>query len=282
MEKMKKGVLFTVGITGMMLIIVTFSLIIYNNAINSKEISSQTGVIERISDIEISVKESMKDIFEFKANITVDVSNNVVFRERIPNTGSHFTDSMEDFMNYVQEEFSDSPEIKINITKVTEELPLIIKPHGITYSHTDGFGERQLSVRPEEYNFNAYELDIDGLGKNLASFDIDNENTCVSGDRCNILTIIVNDNLQYNQSIDMDKKNKYILKFAGNNIVEINLETPGTLIVDNKGSTIDLKTKIYLDKFNDERIKVDYPENMIEVDLKTLNVFKTGTVTVAY
>jgi len=101
MEKMKKGVLFTIGITGMMLIIVTFSLIIYNNAINSKEITSQTGVIERISDIEISVKESMKDIFEFKANITVDVSNNVVFRERIPNTGSHFTDSMEDFMNYV-------------------------------------------------------------------------------------------------------------------------------------------------------------------------------------
>src|SRR3989344_4651607 len=104
MENMKKGVLFTLGITGIMLVIVVFSIIIYNNSINSKETTLHSGSIERVSDLESSIKSSLKKIFDLKSNINLSIINNTaILTEELSNTDNEsFTNSIQTFKAFIE------------------------------------------------------------------------------------------------------------------------------------------------------------------------------------
>jgi len=135
MDQVRRGVLFTAGIAGMMMVVLVFALVIYNNAINSRERTSEVGVIDRISDLELSIKNSLRDIFNLEANINVTIDEkNVIFNEELPNDeDDDFRDNMNDFKAYLELEFKENPKVKINATKITDKLPLVIKPNSITH-----------------------------------------------------------------------------------------------------------------------------------------------------
>ena len=283
MEKVRRGVLFTAGITGMMMVVLVFALVIYNNAINSRERTSEVGVIDRVNDIELSIKKSLKDIFDLEANINVTVDGkNVIFNEELPNDeDDDFRDAMDNFKAYLELEFKENPKGKINATKITDKLPLTIKPNSITYTHPEGFGGKEINIIPEEFNFNAYELDFNTKGQSSGNLNQDEGHICSSGSSCIQLIIKTNSNLKFNESVDMGVNNKLILDIGGGTIV-IKIQNPGILIIENNAGKVEVKSKVYLNKFDNKRISISYPENIIEVDLSSLNIFKRGTVDIAY
>ena len=79
----------------------------------------------------------------------------------------------------------------------------------------------------------------------------------------------------------MGVSNKFILDIGVSTIV-IKIQNPGILIIENNAGKVEVKSKIYLNKLDDERISIGYPDNIIEVDLSSLNIFKRGTVDIAY
>lgn len=283
MDKVRRGVLFTAGIAGMMLVVLVFALVIYNNAINSRERTSEVGVIDRINDVELSIKNSLRDIFNLEANINVTIDKSkVIFNEELSNDEDEdFRDTMGDFKAYLELEFKENPKVKINATKVTKNLPLIIKPNSITYTHPEGFGGKEINIIPEEFNFNAYELDFNTKGQSSGSLNQDEGHICSSGNSCIPLIIKTNGGLKFNKTVDMSISNKFILAIGGGTII-VKIQNPGILIIENNAGKVEVKSKLYLNKFNDERIRVSYPENIIEVDLSSLNIFKRGTVDIAY
>ena len=283
MDKVRRGVLFTAGITGMMMVVLVFALVIYNNAINSRERTSEVGVIDRVSDIELSIKNSLRDIFNLEANINVTVDGkNIIFNEELPNEeDDDFRDDMNDFKAYLELEFKENPKVKINATKITDKLSLVIKPNSITYTHPKSFGGKEINIIPEEFNFNAYELDFNTKGQSSGNLNQDEGHICSSGGSCRRLAIKTNGNLKFNETVDMGISNKLILDIGVGTIV-IKIQNPGILIIENNAGKVEVKSKVYLNKFDDERISIGYPENIIEVDLSSLNIFKRGTVDIAY
>src|SRR3989344_5328434 len=156
MDQVRRGVLFTAGIAGMMIVVLVFALVIYNNAINSRERTSEVGVIDRVSDVALSIKSSLRDIFNLEANINVTLDGkNIIFNEELPNDeDDDFRDDMNNFKDYLELEFKENPKVEINATKITDELPLVIKPNSITYTHPEGFGGKEINIIPEELKFN--------------------------------------------------------------------------------------------------------------------------------
>lgn len=280
---MKKGVLFTFGITLVMLIILTFAVLIYKNSLQASERTAEIGVLDRVFDIDTSVQESLKELFTLKSGIILTKNNlTVSIKEDLPNGNSAaFEADMEDFKEFVESKFDDNPKVKLNITKITEELPLDIKPNNIKYTHPKDFGNKQIRVIPEELNVKSYGFTFEINAQTYTSYNWDVLNTCTTGDSCVNFTFVVKKGgvvkASDTKNVDMSKSNKLTIKLQQGDIT-IDINNPAIISIDNGANAVNLISSIEMrNVLNYERIKVMYPENVIELNLKELQINKKST-----
>ncbi|MBU2497157.1 MAG: hypothetical protein KJ767_03815, partial [Nanoarchaeota archaeon] len=89
------------------------------------------GTIERVTNLDASIQKSVTDLFENSAGISIQNSgNNIIIYEAIPVNLVEFQTKLTDFEAFVENKLT-TVEINSNI----QEMPLILSPKGIEYTH---------------------------------------------------------------------------------------------------------------------------------------------------
>jgi len=165
-SKSKKGVLFSLGLTFLSLLILSLAVLIFHSTQGSESIASKIAIIDRVYELDVSIGQSLKDIFQIKSGIVINITNtSVYFQEALPNTNADsFNASMKSFKSFIELNMS---YVNITLNETLDDLPLKVMPYDITYRHA-GFGGKNIEIVPNTINFNGYSVFM-RLNKNVSS-----------------------------------------------------------------------------------------------------------------
>lgn len=277
--KTKKGIFLALGLLFLLLLLLSLSMLMYRTSLNSVARLSSIEKMDRLNDVYSSIEKSMKEIFEktsgTKVNFT-EYETGVIISEDIPNNNSYdFNLSFYDFKAFVESNF---PEVYVDPTFLTN-LPLIIRPENITYTHTDGYGFQRVQVIPEVINFITYEVEIYNGVENISSI-----NWVDFTDGNFLLRVIASDvagnYYDMEEYVDVTKTvNVHIFFVSGKEVkIKVLPNSGGMLEVENKADEkITSSIKI---NFNQTRevTEVTLSDRLINVTYPKLDISKVGTV----
>lgn len=282
MGKMKKGALFTIGTMLVVIALFTFATLIYTNSLESKKRVAEIGVLDRIYDIDVSIQNSLKEIFDLSSGISIEINNQKIsFTEDLPSENdSEFEDNNENFKDYVEDDNKNNPKIIINTTKFVNNLPLHIKPHNIIYTHPEDFGDEEIDIIPEEINMNGYDFTINVFSQTINELLWNEIHECTFGDKgCIKFDILVKSDSSSksdSRNIDASKHNELEIKIGSSNIL-ITIDNPAQINIQNNVNKVNIKSEIDLKAINNDKIVVFYPDNVIITSLDDLKIKKQGT-----
>src|SRR3989344_6001568 len=127
----KVGAYYTIGFLLIMLVFLALIILVNKEFKLSIERFSEDAGFEKIHNIDDSIQKSLRDIFFSSSGISVSATQtSASFSETLPNTA-----------------------------EITTNLPLILKPHGITFSHPD-YGGNILTVAYNDNNFDRFQVKL--------------------------------------------------------------------------------------------------------------------------
>ncbi len=101
------------------------------------------SVFDRIHDEIKATENGYREIFSSFVRVKIS-GNNVTFSEALPDkTAPDISASLDNFRRFVEMNSSFS---KVSMTGVANDMPLIIEPSGVTYTHPDGYGTKTVRV----------------------------------------------------------------------------------------------------------------------------------------
>ncbi|MCK4521821.1 MAG: hypothetical protein KAU20_04560 [Nanoarchaeota archaeon] len=259
----KKALFFTIGAMMVALIILSLSIIILNASENTKLRLAESAAFDKLYDLDNSIQKSLRQIFE-EAEIIINVSDiSVSFEEDLPNNKTIFVALMNDFKDFVE---SNEEHVSLNISDITQYLPLVVKPYNITYKHLD-FGGKKIRILPEKINFNTISIYAKIKG-NITSCDFDVEEGSLMLD-----VEIVGDQGICSDSVLIDPYGETEIAVNGEKF-EIEVEN-GIFDIYSKSKSR-VRTKILFDEIS--AIDIEYPDAVINTDFQDLNLTKSGYV----
>lgn len=264
----KKGILFTLGLTFLVLVVLALAVLIFHSAQKSEEIIAKLAVLDRVYDLDISIEQSLRDIFNLKSGILINITDNsIIFEEELPNSNAgSFNSSMKAFKNFVESNFAN---INISIDEIISQVPLAIMPYDITYKHVD-FGDRIIEVIPKQINFDGYSVFM-FISENVSSCDYDIEEE--GGFSFSIEVIGPNgESCSDSMLIDPSEENEVEINDGAVKIeVEDNILS---VIIDEE--SIDANVKIRV--IGASSAYIEYPPVIVYIDFGEFGVYKESKV----
>ncbi|MDP2906813.1 MAG: hypothetical protein Q8O03_02635 [Nanoarchaeota archaeon] len=155
MAKMKKGVLFTLGITMLVTIVFSLAVLLFHNTQSMEERFSELVLLDRISDCDGMVQSNIRDINAYESGLYITVgNNNVSFTEAFPRSDK-FAEVMEEYEDYMKTNYT-AANITFDDTKMSQikdKQLMYIMPYRIRYEHDNGYpGEAYVLVPGTNYN----------------------------------------------------------------------------------------------------------------------------------
>lgn len=306
MVKVRKGILFTLSIFLIMSLILTLTVLMYRNTQKNEKRLLELGSMERVYDIDSSVQQGLKNIFYDQTDINLGINDRkVYFEENFPHEEGWwkgmwewvhciffgrcpFQEQIDEFEAYIEDQ---GPEdIELDLGAVKESLPLVIKPHSITYKHLPYPGNK-IEVLPEELNFNKYQVWIrtdqevntencefptaaEG-GDFWAEIDVDSKgtgcyfNNIIDPCQTNTFTIIENQSHVSNREIDIKIGSP---ETCGKLSLEYEYKETWPALDDT------VRVTLTVNETKNETIKITYPNNIIGINITDLGISKLGTV----
>ncbi|MBI4448046.1 hypothetical protein HY643_03630 [Candidatus Woesearchaeota archaeon] len=267
-EMNKKGILLTLGLT--LFILVVFSLVlVYSRFMqDSEDRFLEFSLMDKLYDTDTSIQKGFKDLFTAYSGINISFrASSVSFEENLPNSGGTFLTSVEDYKNFVE---SQDTNVHINTSLLSQELPLIIFPHNITYTHKN-LGGKQIEVIPASINFDNYSLYL--------RFD-ENITNCVWNVNPGTLTLAV---ASVGTSANTCTDTRTVDPQVDTNVVKINnitikITSGGRLVIANNGTAIFLRTEISSSRIPQEAFSVKFPEQLLTINFSEFNIMKKSKV----
>ncbi len=269
LKKERKGFLFTIGLTFLVLVVLVLAVLIFHNTQKSEEIISKLAVLDRAYDLDTSIQKSLSDIFNLKSGISINITNNsIVFEEELPNTNTEIlNNSIMDFKGFIESNLSS---ITLDVTNI-EEIPLIIMPNNITYKHKEN--RSNIEVVPEQINFNGYSLFII-TDKNVScSWDVNsgslNLSLEVKGDviNCDPRTEEIDPSLENEIKVDI---------IEGGNLAIITVDNNGRLLINlTQDSSVTAKTALLI---NQSDVEIMTDSLILGIDFEDFGIYKESKV----
>ena len=275
----KRGILLTLGIFFILMVLLSSSMIIYRSSLTSSQRAGSVEKMDRLNDVYKSTELGIREIFLQNSGIDINFTAydmGVAITEDIPNNRSYdFNLTLLDFKAFVEQNF---PEVYIDPLQLLN-LPLIIRPENITYTHTDGYGFQRVQVIPKELNFNSYEIEIYNPADNVTGIQWGSQ----AGGDFN-LKIVANDAFgnyfEEERGIDPDKAYVIDIKFEHDNDVKIKIlpNANGMLEVENKAEQV-VTSKISIGfNYTRDNSEMSLSDKLINVTYPKLKNSKVGTV----
>ena len=105
MVKMKKGIFYTLGFLFLAGLILSLVAIAYKNFNFSQERFSEILILDKIYNIDSSIKNGFKDIINIKSGITINKGASIIFSEPLPNM-NNINDVLDEYEDFLESNFS--------------------------------------------------------------------------------------------------------------------------------------------------------------------------------
>jgi len=150
-----KGMFFTLGLTLLATVLFSLAILIVNNAEVSKEATTSFVIADRLYELDSSIQNNFAEILKDKAGISI---TGTTFQESLPNPNYLiFNDSMYDYKSYIETNYDN---IALNISRITDEIPINVPRYGITYYHD--FNQNKIKVNHTGSTIQGYRIEVVG------------------------------------------------------------------------------------------------------------------------
>ncbi len=286
----KIGFLFTIGLLLMSLTVLSLALFIAEVEKGSNEKVTELVRYDRLHDLDTSINEAFREIFKVSSGISIIYSNktnNTFFiKENLPNGNStRFAQNMTAFEKYLNKTIN-SPTDNItlylaNLANVKANLPLVITPYNITYTHLPSFGSDTIRVSPKQFNFYGYNITITtpiNPSTTLQTF----KTTAGTDMIVKIKIIGPTQNRAFTQRVSSSGLSYLQVKDSATgtiNLFNISFNNSKLWIDKQAGvAKIDVKTGIMMTGNQKELLRIWYPRKLYNVTLPQFNIKTSSNV----
>lgn len=276
-----KGFLFGSALILLSLVVLGLSITMSTESSQRNSDMLRLSVFDRVDDEIKATNNGYHDILS--KFITVNIKgNNITFSETLKDTSaSNFFTFASNFKTFV--ETNSSFKIKIDLSGVTNKLPLRIKPANVLYDHPLDFGDKRIEVT------NAQQI----LGYNITILLNKTGATPVEwgegpvndsqGLKVNIISAgLTGNDFSFSGNLSRTGLSELRVKFPGADlIIQIgNENVPGRLRItnDNTAITALVNTTITVNATN---LFVPFPDQSINITAGEYNISKVDAVRVA-
>ena len=232
----------------------------------SSERFSGNVAIEGVYNLDQSIQASFKDIFTLNSGISVSkIENNVTFSEILPNVKStNFKNNITKFNDFLESNYS----ITFNELDLNNNLPLIVKPNGIIFTHPI-YGGSILEV--------FYQNNFDGFIVSITSSKVLDAGSCSGSGSGSILNINA---VGSTGSCSANGVNSMELFESGTAIRlgTLNLDSVNNILTITSEDSLIISVKAYGLDDNGDDITVTTQENILNYNFEDFNFVKNGTI----
>lgn len=281
---MKKGVMITLGMLLLASIVFSLGVLVFHNTAYSNERFAELALFDRVYELDSSVSSNLKRIFEYESGMSVTVKNNSVeLGETIPRT-TNYASVMENYRDYIENTYNTSLVLKFDnsvFNSVKNQMPLLIKPHGILYTHDVSGDSDWISITPESttsvlnYTFKI-NTTADAItmswyttpGGKTITVTANYKNGQVTQTNAVAMTGVIAVNMTYtNPPAQADG-------------IMLLLLPPESITVSRGTNHVGVETVLALNAASDQTT-VSYPDNMYNITFQDSNITKTSTPRIA-
>ena len=156
MARLKKGFFYSLSFSLIIALVFGLSLIAFKNFNFSQERFNEILIFDRVYELDKSIEQGFKDIFNLESGIIINKGTNITFSEALSNKNSqNFSNALDDYKLFLESNFS----VILNIEDTKKRLPLIIIPNQITYYH-ENFGNSTIKVDAQTSNFAGFTVTV--------------------------------------------------------------------------------------------------------------------------
>ncbi len=254
-----KGMLFTLVLTILATIVLSFAIISFHNVEKSRIQMAELSSIDRLYNLDNSIQTGFSKIFHNKSGISVSINETTVtFEERLPNQNPTFNNKITSYEDYIESNYEN---IEIDTSSLINELPLVIMPHNITFSHN--IQRNRIYVKPTTINIEGYKVLFE------------DQRICNVIDTPNPEGLLLEvPQCSYSENVD----SAYITtggSFETTVTLVDNELTVSYAVANPVAPPSSFKVKVMIDK-TQEQVTVNYPEDPINITFKELNMSRTG------
>ena len=266
MAKVKRGILFTLGLTLFSLLVLAVSTLIFNVFESAKEIGNEELVLDYIYELDTSIQRSFNKIVESKSGINFETNGKyIMINETLPNlNANNLKNETTKFKQFLESKF---PNVFLDDT-ITENFPITIKPSGVIYKH-DKYGDDRIII---EHNSNASAYILYFFNKDINSTIEWTDYTPGSVD----FTVIYESGSKNTKShkINPAESSKIRIQLGSGNL-DININNNEISIDNNSNTNVVIKTTIeFLDNIRKKLVLAD----ILKLTFNDYNIIKNGYI----
>jgi len=271
-----KAVLFTLGLFFLAITVFSLAIVLFHVSLKSEDVFFGFVFMDRLSETDISLQNSIKDIFNAKSGMSISATSSTVsFQDYLPNQNKNqLISSLNNFENYV--ESSDSS-INIDMAKIVENTSLVILPYNITYKHLF-FGDNMTNIIPsEDCNITSYVIYLDTRKVNFTTYSWD-----IVPSGSNTFELNVQDDQGNSDSDtysigDSDEHIMTVETLAGD--IKIKIWNSSNLFVNNTAElNLSIRTDITFEELPNEETSVILSGDIINIDFSDFGIKKKSGV----
>lgn len=274
---MKKGILFTLGLSFLAISIFSLAMIIFHESLESEDVFLRFASLDRAYELDASLQNSIKQIFYAKSGMSISVEDSTIsIQEYIPNQNKdQLTSALNSFRNYVE---SNDSNVDINVGEITDNMSFVIEPYNINYTHS--FENKIAYIIPSEYaNITSYVLNLDTGNVNFTTYSWDFVPSGIKTFEINVQDNSGNSDSDIYQMGNAGEHTLTVETRKGD--IKIKIWDSHNLFINNTGeSNLSLTTEIGFGELPNEDVNVILSGDIINIDLSDFDIKKKSGVRV--
>ncbi|MBI2545684.1 hypothetical protein HYV81_00725 [Candidatus Woesearchaeota archaeon] len=176
----RKGIFLALGLTLLALTVLSLGVLLLNYSSRDEESITILNTLDRMHELKSSIDRGFFKIFIAKSGIEVNISNQTIeFKENMPNANNgSLGNALASFENFIENNY---PQASLDLSTIINEVPLIIMPYNVTYTHKS-FGGKELQI--EGKGISGYTISItiqeNVTGCEIEDFDAGSTNLTIN------------------------------------------------------------------------------------------------------
>ncbi len=278
MAKKIKGFLFGISLFLVAITILTITVLITKSQKTNIDLATDLAKADRLYDLSSSMEESFKEIFNVASGISIWINNKdtLFFREELPSKYiPKFVQNYSSFQTFI----ANLPQTEETITlfNIDSNLPLIINPAKITYTHA----VNTINVNPNTFNFPGYNITIESK----CALTFTPGTYTLGAMKFDITTIDpVNGKVPHPYTLDPTVQSTFTLPTVSPCIYTTTINVGGSpqgklsIFYESSSNPINVTTGILLYDPGQEQLTVEYPSKIYNVSIPKFETFHSNNV----
>ncbi len=283
--KMKKGVIMTVGMLLLASVVFSLSVLIFHNTASLNDRFGEIALFDRLYELDNSISNGMKTVFEDKSGITITkLNNSLEFSEFIPRS-TNFGSAVDSFVSYMENAYKSSPIVVFDdsaLSTLKNNLPIYVEPEMFVYTH-NSLGGNQIEVNPQSSgSIKGYDVVINSTASSAV----------ISWPQLSSGSLPVSIKVVYAGGTATDSKNvnpssssraTMTLTYSALDIrnVTLDISNPGDLLLDAGTNYITVTTNVTIEADEENQLKVMYLYPLYNITFSESNLTKTSTARIS-